>query len=231
MSIHVWITQVQRPRRPTRLHQFGKRQLLQLLLLLKRKLLLIQWDQDELHPGRNLIILMTEVQGILRAFIWAIAFELTTYLLLFIILNLVVFASKWYSYCSSAAFCSDSILKHASADLRKMGQRIFVFIIGGATRSEVKSPLVFMLIPCCIFNLPETKFFVDVAGQLRSCYKLTAKLRREVVLGSTSFDDPQEYVSVTNAYSSNFFFFHFRDCRWFLFLILQKLKQVSGGEI
>ncbi|KAJ4727123.1 SNARE-interacting protein KEULE [Melia azedarach] len=71
---------------------------------------------------------------------------------------------------------SDSILKHASADLRKMGQRIFVFIIGGATRSE-----------------------------LRSCYKLTAKLRREVVLGSTSFDDPQEYVS--------------------------KLKQVSGGEI
>lgn len=37
------------------------------------------------------------------------------------------------SYC----FCSDSILRSASSDLKKMGQRIFVFIIGGATRSEV----------------------------------------------------------------------------------------------
>ncbi|RWW29721.1 hypothetical protein GW17_00005759 [Ensete ventricosum] len=33
--------------------------------------------------------------------------------------------------------CSDSILRHSSSDLRKMGQRIFIFIIGGATRSEV----------------------------------------------------------------------------------------------
>lgn len=39
---------------------------------------------------------------------------------------------------SCAASCSDSILNHAVADLRKMGQRIFVFMIGGATRSEVK---------------------------------------------------------------------------------------------
>ncbi|KAK3195006.1 hypothetical protein Dsin_026316 [Dipteronia sinensis] len=63
---------------------------------------------------------------------------------------------------------SDSILKHASTelDLRKMGQRIFVFIIGGATRSE-----------------------------LRVCHKLTTKLRREVVLGSTSFEDPPQYIT------------------------------------
>lgn len=33
--------------------------------------------------------------------------------------------------------CSDSILRHASSDFKKMGQRIFVFIVGGATRSEV----------------------------------------------------------------------------------------------
>ena len=34
--------------------------------------------------------------------------------------------------------CSDSVLRHASSDFRKMGQRIFVFIVGGATRSEVR---------------------------------------------------------------------------------------------
>ncbi|KAH9733072.1 protein transport Sec1a [Citrus sinensis] len=54
---------------------------------------------------------------------------------------------------SDDGYSSDSILNHAVADLRKMGQRIFVFMIGGATRSE-----------------------------LRACYKLTTKLRREVVL-------------------------------------------------
>ncbi|KAH7577788.1 hypothetical protein JRO89_XS01G0299500 [Xanthoceras sorbifolium] len=81
---------------------------------------------------------------------------------------LLVYTGDSSLYFSSAAFCSDSILKHASAelDLRKMGQRIFVFIIGGATRSE-----------------------------LRVCHKLTTKLRREVVLGSTSFDDPPQYLT------------------------------------
>ncbi|KAK4848659.1 hypothetical protein QYF36_015782 [Acer negundo] len=70
---------------------------------------------------------------------------------------------------------SDSILKHASTelDLRKMGQRIFVFIIGGATRSE-----------------------------LRVCHKLTTKLRREVVLGSTSFEDPPQYITKLKLLSS-----------------------------
>ncbi|WZZ84215.1 hypothetical protein YC2023_104787 [Brassica napus] len=60
-----------------------------------------------------------------------------------------------------------ALLKSASLDLKKLGQRIFVFIIGGATRSE-----------------------------LRVCHKLTSSLRREVVLGSTSFDDPPQYITV-----------------------------------
>ncbi|GAB4861893.1 Protein transport Sec1a [Ancistrocladus abbreviatus] len=67
---------------------------------------------------------------------------------------------------SDDGYGSDSILKDAANDLRKMGQRIFIFIIGGATRSE-----------------------------LRVCQKLTTKLRREIVLGSTSIDDPPQYIT------------------------------------
>ncbi|WCJ22857.1 Syntaxin-binding protein 1 [Euphorbia peplus] len=66
---------------------------------------------------------------------------------------------------SDDGYSSDSALANASLDLRKMGQRIFIFIIGGATRSE-----------------------------LRVCHKLTTKLRREVVLGCTSLDDPPQYI-------------------------------------
>ncbi|PON58678.1 Sec1-like protein [Trema orientale] len=61
---------------------------------------------------------------------------------------------------------SDSTLKNASTDLKKLGRRIFVFIVGGATRSE-----------------------------LRVCHKLTTKLRREVILGSSSIDDPPQYIT------------------------------------
>lgn len=61
---------------------------------------------------------------------------------------------------------SDSVLNNATNDLRKMGQRIFIFIIGGTTRSEI-----------------------------RVCHKLTTKLRREVVLGTTSVDDPPQYIT------------------------------------
>jgi hypothetical protein len=32
---------------------------------------------------------------------------------------------------------SDSVLKHTSSDMRKLGQRLFIFVVGGATRSEV----------------------------------------------------------------------------------------------
>ncbi|GFP95012.1 snare-interacting protein keule [Phtheirospermum japonicum] len=69
---------------------------------------------------------------------------------------------------------SDSVMRTASSDLKKMGQRIFVFIIGGATRSE-----------------------------LRACHKLTAKLRREVVLGTTSIDDPPQYLTKLKLLSEN----------------------------
>ncbi|KAI3756838.1 hypothetical protein L1987_56661 [Smallanthus sonchifolius] len=62
---------------------------------------------------------------------------------------------------------SNPAVTNTSTGFKNMGQRIFVFIIGGATRSE-----------------------------LRVCHKLTAKLKREVILGSTSIDDPPQYLSV-----------------------------------
>ncbi|XWS38495.1 hypothetical protein CRYUN_Cryun19dG0136100 [Craigia yunnanensis] len=67
---------------------------------------------------------------------------------------------------SDDGYSSDSVLRHASSDFKKMGKRIFVFIVGGATRSE-----------------------------LRVCHKLTGKLNREVVLGSTSLDDPPQFIT------------------------------------
>ncbi|XWS49815.1 hypothetical protein CRYUN_Cryun12cG0035300 [Craigia yunnanensis] len=67
---------------------------------------------------------------------------------------------------SDDEYSSDSVLRHASSDFKKMGKRIFVFIVGGATRSE-----------------------------LRVCHKLTGKLNREVVLGSTSLDDPPQFIT------------------------------------
>ncbi|KAK1408321.1 hypothetical protein QVD17_39988 [Tagetes erecta] len=60
---------------------------------------------------------------------------------------------------------SDSVKSRTTGEFKKMGKRIFVFIIGGATRSE-----------------------------LRVCHELTAKLRREIILGSSSFDDPGQFV-------------------------------------
>ncbi|XP_016473597.2 protein transport Sec1a-like [Nicotiana tabacum] len=70
------------------------------------------------------------------------------------------------SRTSDDGYSSDSNLRSFSTDFKNMGQRIFVFIIGGATRSE-----------------------------LRVCHKLTSKLRREVVLGTTSLDDPPQYIT------------------------------------
>ena len=67
---------------------------------------------------------------------------------------------------SDDGYSSDSVLKHSSSDFKKMGQRIFVFIIGGATRSE-----------------------------LRVCHKLTGKLKREIILGSSSLDDPAQFIT------------------------------------
>ncbi|XP_062223365.1 probable protein transport Sec1a isoform X2 [Phragmites australis] len=67
---------------------------------------------------------------------------------------------------SDDGYSSDSVLKHASSDFKKLGQRIFVFVIGGATRSE-----------------------------LRAAHNLTSKLKREIILGSSSLDDPPQFIT------------------------------------
>jgi syntaxin-binding protein 1 len=67
---------------------------------------------------------------------------------------------------SDDGYSSDSVLKQASSDFKKLGQRIFVFVIGGATRSE-----------------------------LRAAHKLSSKLKREVILGSSSLDDPPQFIT------------------------------------
>ncbi|KAH9328210.1 hypothetical protein KI387_000318, partial [Taxus chinensis] len=67
---------------------------------------------------------------------------------------------------SDDGYSSDSALRHATSDPKVLGKRIFVFIIGGATRSE-----------------------------LRVAHKLTEKLKREVVLGSSSVDDPHQFIT------------------------------------
>ncbi|ONK80041.1 uncharacterized protein A4U43_C01F13140 [Asparagus officinalis] len=83
--------------------------------------------------------------------------------------------ANWAKPRNSDDGCSsDSVLKHAVADFRKMGQRIFVFIIGGATRSE-----------------------------LRAVHKLTNKLNREVVLGSSSLDDPPQFITKLKLLTTN----------------------------
>ncbi|KAL0339346.1 UNVERIFIED_CONTAM: SNARE-interacting protein KEULE, partial [Sesamum angustifolium] len=94
------------------------------------------------------------------------------------------------SKSSDDGYSSDSVLRVAPSEFKKMGQRIFVFIIGGATRSE-----------------------------LRACHKLTAKLRREVVLGTTSLDDPSQYITVYNSLLV------------FLLDVPQKLKSLSEKEL
>jgi syntaxin-binding protein 1 len=75
---------------------------------------------------------------------------------------------------SDDGYSSDSVLRHTSSDMKKMGKRIFVFIVGGATRSE-----------------------------LRVCHKLTSKLQREVVLGSSSIDDPPQFITKLKLLSAN----------------------------
>jgi hypothetical protein len=40
--------------------------------------------------------------------------------------------------------------------------------------------------------------------QLRVCHKLTTKLKREVVLGSTSIDDPPQFITVID-FNSKFY--------------------------
>ncbi|VAH41093.1 unnamed protein product [Triticum turgidum subsp. durum] len=69
---------------------------------------------------------------------------------------------------SDDGYSSDSVLKHASSDMRKLGRRLFIFVVGGATRSE-----------------------------LRAVHKLSSKLKREIILGSSSLDDPPKFITET----------------------------------
>ncbi|KVH90072.1 Sec1-like protein [Cynara cardunculus var. scolymus] len=66
---------------------------------------------------------------------------------------------------SDDGYSSESVLRRTTSEFQRMGKRIFVFIIGGATRSE-----------------------------LRACHKLTTKLRREIILGSSSLDSPAQFI-------------------------------------
>ena len=75
-----------------------------------------------------------------------------------------------------------------------MGKRIFVFIVGGATRSEVSVALAFS--KGCLSALLIDMCTICVLLQLRVCHKLTTKLNREVILGSSSIDDPPQFITV-----------------------------------
>nr|AQX44206.1 SNARE-interacting protein KEULE-like protein [Phalaenopsis equestris] len=68
---------------------------------------------------------------------------------------------------------SDSAFRHLTSEFKRMGPRIFIFMIGGATRSE-----------------------------LRMAHKLTGKVRREVILGSSSLDDPPQFITKLKLLSS-----------------------------
>ena len=49
-------------------------------------------------------------------------------------------ANYLFLHCAeSVVECSDSVLRTATSDPKINGRRLFVFIIGGMTRSEVRS--------------------------------------------------------------------------------------------
>ncbi|RVW57755.1 Protein transport Sec1a [Vitis vinifera] len=79
-------------------------------------------------------------------------------------------SSSSFSASKSDELQLGHVLVFLMMDVQEYGAAIFVFIIGGATRSE-----------------------------LRVCHKLTAKLRREVVLGSSSIDDPPQFITGESA--------------------------------
>ena len=61
-------------------------------------------------------------------------------------------------------------------------------------RSPSPRPWGYELMMIDIFDTPLKCLHV----QLRICHKLTGKLNREVVLGSTSLDDPPQFITVLN---------------------------------
>ncbi|AAF79632.1 F5O11.8 [Arabidopsis thaliana] len=109
---------------------------------------------------------------------------------------------------SDDGYSSDSVLRHASSDFRKMGQRIFVFIVGGATRSEVRSyGKRLSLLEINSHHRIMIYVLISFPGifdfQLKVCHKLSTKLKREVILGSTSLDDPPQFITKLKLLTAN----------------------------
>jgi syntaxin-binding protein 1 len=102
---------------------------------------------------------------------------------------------------SDDGYSSDSVLKHTSSNSRKLGQRLFVFVIGGATRSE-----------------------------LCAAHKLSSKLKREIILGSSSLDDPPQFITVSFLFMSPL---QYACCTKNLLTCyyLQKLKMLSTDDL
>jgi len=105
-----------------------------------------------------------------------------------------------------------SVLRHASGDFKRLGNRIFVFMVGGATRSEVRLVLIlhkkntnsqsgWHIIKYLSFHTP--------MNQLRTVHKLTMKMKREIVLGSSSIDDPPQFISVKTQFLFKVLLFSF----------------------
>eukprot|EP00850_Spirogloea_muscicola_P013019 SM000086S23071 [mRNA] locus=s86:483162:489967:+ [translate_table: standard] len=62
-------------------------------------------------------------------------------------------------------------------ELLPSGRRLFVFVIGGMTRSEVATSSSGQCFP------------------LRAAHKMSAQLQREVIFGSTTLDDPHKFIT------------------------------------
>lgn len=82
--------------------------------------------QDEHQHGQDAIFLMMDISGNLLFILESID---SLYRILYMI-NILIQISLMCCF-------SDSILGRASSGFKRKGQRIFVFIVGGATRSEV----------------------------------------------------------------------------------------------
>lgn len=105
-----------------------------------------------------------------------------------------------------------SVLRHGSGDFKRLGNRIFVFMIGGATRSEVRPVLILQTeyqFPIQFFILYVYLPLHTPMNQLRTVHKLTMKMKREIVLGSSSIDDPPQFISVKTQFPFKILLFSF----------------------
>lgn len=127
---------------PQILNLWGNIKFKLLLLNQKRNFQHNQWDQDE-HPiGQDPNIQMTGLPGTSAKISQLEKSGFASLITACIRHYNIIYIKSLY------LLCSDSILRHPSIDFRNMGQRMFVFIIGGATRSEVKYTCNFFLSFC-----------------------------------------------------------------------------------